>query len=50
MYLVVLLLTVQLMLLFVEYRRVAWVSGAVTDSMTDALLGACTFNQEELYQ
>lgn len=50
MYLVVLLLTVQLLLLFVEYRRVAWVSGAVTDSMTDALLGACTLNQEELYR
>ena len=50
MYLVVLLLTVQLLLLFVEYRRVAWVSGAVTDSMTDALLGACTLNREELYQ
>jgi len=49
MYLVVLLLTVQLLLLFVEYRRVAWVSGAVTDSMTDALLGACMLNHEELY-
>ena len=49
MYLVVLLLTVQLLLLFVEYRRVAWVSGAVTDTMTDALLGACMLNQEELY-
>ena len=50
MYLVVLLLTVQLMMLFVEYKRVAWVSGAVTDSMTDALLGACTLNEEELYR
>lgn len=49
MYLVVLILTVQLMLLFVEYKRVVWVSGAVTDSMTDALLGACTLNEEELY-
>lgn len=49
MYLAVLLLTVQLLLLFVEYRRVAWVSGAVTDTMTDALLGACTLGQEELY-
>lgn len=50
MYLVVLILTVQLMMLFVEYKRVAWVSGAVTDSMTDALLGACTLNEEELYR
>lgn len=50
MYLVVLLLTVQLLLLFVEYRRVVWISGAVTDSMTDALLGACMLNQEELYR
>ena len=49
MYLMVLMLTVQLLLLFVEYRRVAWVSGAVTDTMTDALLGACTLNREELY-
>ena len=49
MYLVVLILTVQLIILFVEYKRVAWVSGAVTDSMTDALLGACTLNEEELY-
>lgn len=49
MYLMVLILTVQLMLLFVEYKRVAWVSGAVTDSMTDALLGACTLNETELY-
>lgn len=50
MYLAVLILTVQLMMLFVEYKRVAWVSGAVTDSMTDALLGACTLNEEELYR
>ena len=50
MYLVVLILTVQLMMLFVEYKRVAWVSGAVTDSMTDALLGACILNEEELYR
>lgn len=49
MYLVILILAVQLMMLFVEYKRVAWVSGAVTDSMTDALLGACTLNEEELY-
>ena len=49
MYLMVLILTVQLLLLFVEYKRVAWVSGVVTDTMTDALLGACTLDQEELY-
>lgn len=49
MYLMVLILAVQLLMLFVEYKRVTWVSGAVTDSMTDALLGACTLNEEELY-
>ena len=49
MYLMVLILTVQLLMLFVEYKRVAWVSGDVTDTMTDALLGAGTLNQEELY-
>lgn len=49
MYLVVLIVTVQLLMLFVEYKRVAWVSGAVTDSMTDALLGACILNETELY-
>ena len=49
MYLMILLLTAQLLILFVEYKRVAWVSGAVTDTMTDALLGACTLDQEELY-
>lgn len=49
MYLMVLILTAQLLILFVEYKRVAWVSGAVTDTMTDALLGACTLDQEELY-
>lgn len=49
MFLVVLILTAQLLVLFVEYKRVAWVSGAVTDSMTDALLGACVLNEEELY-
>lgn len=49
MFLMVLILTAQLLLLFVEYKRVAWVSGAVTDSMTDALLGACTLNETELY-
>jgi hypothetical protein len=49
MYLMLLLLTAQLLLLFVEYKRVTWVSTAVTDTMTDALLGACTLNEEELY-
>ncbi|MBR2038702.1 MAG: hypothetical protein IKA09_13395 [Lachnospiraceae bacterium] len=49
MFLVILVLTAQLMMLFVEYKRVTWVSEAVTDSMTDALLGACTLNEEELY-
>ena len=49
MFLVILLLTAQLLMLFVEYKRVTWVSGAVTDTMTDALLGACTLNEEELY-
>ena len=49
MYLMILLLTAQLLILFVEYKRVTWVSGAVTDSMTDALLGACTLNEDELY-
>ena len=49
MHLMILILTVQLLLLFVEYRRVAWVSNAVTDTMTDALLGAATLNEEELY-
>ena len=49
MYLVVLIVTVQLLMLFVEYKRVAWVSEAVTDSMTDALLGACILNEEEVY-
>lgn len=49
MFLVILILTAQLLLLFVEYKRITWVSGAVTDTMTDALLGACTLNEEELY-
>ena len=49
MFLVILILTAQLMMLFVEYKRTAWVSGAVTDAMTDALLGACILNEEELY-
>ena len=49
MFLVILILTAQLLMLFVEYKRVAWVSGAVTNTMTDALLGACILNEEELY-
>lgn len=49
MYLMILILTAQLLMLFVEYKRVTWVSDAVTDSMTDALLGACTLNETELY-
>ena len=49
MYLILLVLTAQLLMLFVEYKRITWVSDAVTDSMTDALLGACTLNEAELY-
>ena len=48
LYVAILLLAAQLLLLFVEYRRVAWVSRYVTNAMTDALLGACTLNEEEL--
>ena len=48
MYLVLFLLVTQLLLIFVEYRRVSWVSTYVTNGMTDALLGACTLNEEEL--
>ena len=48
MYLMILILTAQLLVLFVEYKRVAWLSGCVTNAMTDALLGACTLNEEEL--
>lgn len=49
MYLVVLLLTAELLLLFVAYRRVSLVSETVTDGMTDALLGTATLQEEELY-
>lgn len=49
MFLAILILAAQLLILFVEYKRVTWVSGAVTDTMTDALLGACVLNEEELY-
>ena len=50
MYLMLLFLTVLLLFLFVEYRQVSWLSGRVTDSMTDALLGAAALNEEELYR
>lgn len=49
MFLVLLLLSAQLLIMFVEYRRVAWLSGVVTNAMTDALLGACTLNEYEVY-
>ena len=49
LYLVVLFLTVQLMLLFVSYRRMSWLSETITDGMTDALLGAAVLEEEELY-
>lgn len=49
MFLMIMILTVQLLTLFLEYKRIAWVSTAVTDTMTDALRGACTLNEEELY-
>ena len=49
MYLMVLFLSVQLMLMFVSYRRMSWVSEAITGGMTDALLGAAVLEEEELY-
>ncbi len=49
MFLVLLILSVQLLIMFVEYRRVAWLSGVVTNAMTDALLGASTLNEYEVY-
>lgn len=49
MYLVMMMITVQLLLLFLCYRRMMWLSDTVTNSMTDALLGACVLNEEELY-
>lgn len=49
LYLVVLFLTVQMMLLFVSYRRMSWLSETITDGMTDALLGAAVLEEEELY-
>ena len=49
LYLIVLFLTVQLMLLFVSYRRMSWLSETITDGMTNALLGAAVLETEELY-
>jgi len=49
MFLVLLMLSAQLLIMFVEYRRVAWLSGVVTNVMTDALLGAGTLNEYEVY-
>ncbi|MBR2036858.1 MAG: hypothetical protein IKJ39_05565 [Lachnospiraceae bacterium] len=45
----ILFLTVQLMLMFVSYRRMSWLSETITDGMTDALLGAAVLEEEELY-
>ncbi len=50
MYLAVLIFAVQLILLFLGYRRMAWLSDTVTNSLTDALLGAAVLNEEELYR
>ena len=49
LYLMILFLTVQLMLMFVSYRRMSWLSETITDGMTDALLGAAVLEEEELY-
>lgn len=49
LYLMILFLTVQLMLMFVSYRRMSWLSETITDGMTDALLGAAALEEEELY-
>ncbi len=49
MYLMLLFLTVVLLFLFVEYRRIAWLSDRMTDTLTDALLGAAALNKGELY-
>ena len=49
MYLMILFLTVQMMFLFVSYRRMSWLSETITDGMTDALLGAAVLEEEELY-
>ncbi len=49
LYVALFVVTAQLLMLFVSYKRMMWISDAVTHSMTDALLGACTLNEEELY-
>ncbi len=49
MYLAVIIFAAQLMVLFIGYRRMMWLSDTMTNSMTDALLGAATLNEEELY-
>lgn len=49
LYLMILFLTVQLMIMFVSYRRMSWLSETITDGMTDALLGAAVLEEEELY-
>ena len=49
MYLMILFLAIQLMFLFVSYRRMSWLSETITDGMTDALLGAAVLEEEELY-
>ena len=49
LYLMILFLTVQLMFMFVSYRRMSWLSETITDGMTDALLGAAVLEEEELY-
>ena len=49
MYLMRLFLSIQLMLLFISYRRMCWLSETITDGITDALLGAAVLDEEELY-
>lgn len=49
LYLMILFLAIQMMLLFVSYRRMSWLSETITDGMTDALLGAAVLEEEELY-
>ena len=49
LYLMILFLTVQIMIMFVSYRRMSWLSETITDGMTDALLGAAVLEEEELY-
>lgn len=49
MYLMILFLSIYLMLMFISYRRMSWVSETITNAMTDALLGAAVLEAEELY-